>query len=76
MRTTITIDDSLYLELKQLAAETHKTFTKVVEDALRNSLEMKKSKNKNTISLLTAGEGGLVHGIDLDDSASLNDIME
>ena len=76
MRTSITIDDGLYLEAKRLATETHKTFAKVVEDALRNSLEIKKAKNKNRVLLITAGEGGLVHGIDLDDSASLNEVME
>ena len=76
MRTNITIDDSLYLEVKQFAMESHKTFTKVVEDALRNSLELKKAKNNHKVSLLTTGEGGLVHGIDLDDNASLNEIMD
>lgn len=76
MRTNITIDDRLYLEVKQFAMESHKTFTKVVEDALRNGLELKKAKNNHKVSLLTTGEGGLVHGIDLDDNASLNEIMD
>ena len=76
MRTTITIDDQIFLEAKQLAADSHKTFANVVEDALRSSLVKKKAKNKNTVSLVTAGEGGLVHGVDLDNSASLNEIME
>ena len=76
MKTSISIDDRLYLEAKQFATESHKTFTKVVEDALRNSLELKKAKNNHKVSLLTTGEGGLVHGIDLDDNASLNEIMD
>ena len=76
MRTTITIDDQIFLEAKQLAADSHKTFANVVEDALRSSLARKKSRNKKLISLVTAGEGGLVHGVDLDNSASLNELME
>lgn len=72
MRTTITIDDQIFLEAKQLAAESHKSFANVVEDALRQSFALKSSKNKKMISLLSAGEGGLVHGVDLDNSASLD----
>jgi len=48
----------------------------VIEEALRSSLIMKKAKNNNTISLITAGNGGLIHGVDLDSSASLNELME
>ena len=76
MRTTITIDDQVFLATKQLAADSHKTFAKVVEDSLRRSLVQNKAKNKKIISLITAGEGGLVHGVDLDDSASLNELMD
>ncbi len=76
MRTSITIDDRLYLEVKQFATENHKTFTKVVEDSLRNSLALKKAKKNHKVSLLSSGEGGLVHGVDLDDNASLNNIMD
>ena len=76
MRTTITIDDQLFLEAKQLAADSHKTFANVVEDALQQSFIMKRSKNKKIVSLMSAGEGGLVHGVDLDNSASLCDLME
>lgn len=76
MRTSININDRLYMEAKKLADETHKTFAKVVEDALRSSIAIRNAKNKNKVSLMTTGEGGLVHGVDLDDSASLNDLME
>ena len=77
MRTTINIDDQLFLEAKQLAAASHISFARVIEEALRSSLIKKKANNnKNTISLITAGEGGLVHGVDLDNSASLNELME
>ena len=76
MRTTITIDDQLFIQAKQFALESHQSFASVVEDALRHSITMKGAKNKNPISLVTDGEGGLVHGVDLNDGQSLRDIME
>lgn len=76
MRTTINIDDQLFLEAKQLAAASHISFASVIEEALRSSLIMKKAKNNSAISLITAGKGGLIHGVDLDNSASLNELME
>ena len=76
MRTTINIDDQLFLEAKQLAMASHISFASVIEEALRSSLIMKKAKNNNTISLITAGKGGLIHGVDIDNSASLNELME
>ena len=46
MRTTITIDDQLFLEAKQLATDSHKIFANVVEDALQQSFALKRFKNK------------------------------
>lgn len=38
MRTTITVDDELLAEVKQVAARTHRTVSSVVEDSLRTFL--------------------------------------
>ena len=76
MRTTITIDDQVFLEAKQFATDSRKTLANVIEDALRQSFAIKKSKHKNKISSVSVAEGGLVHGVDLDNSASLCEIME
>ena len=38
MRTSINIDDKLYIEAKKLAMESKKTLANVIEDALRKVL--------------------------------------
>lgn len=75
MRTSISIDDQIYLEAKKLAAESKKTLANVIEDALRTALA-KKNIKKTPVSLITINGKGLKHGIDLDNSQSLNDIMD
>jgi len=75
MRTTINIDEQVYLEAKKLAIESKKTLATLIEEALRRTLT-KKNINKIPVSLLTTKGDGLKHGIDLNDSQSLNDIMD
>ena len=76
MRTTIRLDDQLLAETKQLAAQTGRTLTAVVEDALRETLaRRKRSVERAPVSLKTVSGRGLLPGIDLDDSAALLDIM-
>jgi hypothetical protein len=38
VRTTVTIEDSLLAQAKEVAARSHRTLSSVVEDALRESL--------------------------------------
>jgi len=38
MRTTLQIDDNLMVQAKKLAAETGRTLTALIEDALREAL--------------------------------------
>ena len=75
MRTTITIDDQIFLEAKKLAVESEKTFSDVIEDALRSSLARRGAKKTAVVSLVTMKGTGLRHGVDLDDGQSLLDIM-
>ena len=75
MRTTISIDDQIYLEAKKLALESKKSFSSVIEDALR-SLLAKKNIEKSPVSLITMKGEGLKHGVDLDNNQSLEDIMD
>jgi hypothetical protein len=77
MRTTINIDDELLRAAKLRAAETHRTLTSVVEDALRLALQDRaRSATPRSVTIPTSGSGGLLPGIDLDDTASLLDRME
>jgi len=62
---------------KRRAAETGRTFTAVVEDALRQSLAPVRGPGKRApVKLRTVKGRGVRPSIDLDDSASLLDLME
>jgi hypothetical protein len=77
MRTTINLDDQLLKEAKAVAASTGRSFTRVVEDALRESLARRRAgRPKKRIVLTTFKGKGLRPGVDLDDSAALLDLME
>ena len=77
MRTTIRIEEQLLKEAKQLAARRGKSLTSVIEDALRESLARQLDSGKReTVRLITFSGKGLLPGVDLDDSASLLDLME
>ena len=77
MRTTIRIDDQLLIEIKQYAARTGQTLTAVMEDALRKMLNnQQQPEERDKIKLLTVLGNGTLPGVDLDDSASLMELME
>ena len=77
MRTTIRIDDQLLKKAKQLAARSGKSLTAIIEDALRESLARQEPSNRREpVHLITFEGEGLLPGVDLDDSASLLDLME
>ncbi|MBI4317722.1 MAG: type II toxin-antitoxin system VapB family antitoxin [Chloroflexi bacterium] len=77
MRTTVRIDEQLLKEAKQLAIRSGKTLTAVIEDALRESLSRQfGSERREWVSVPTFGGKGLLPGVDLDDSASLLEVME
>jgi len=77
MRTTIRLDDRLLEATKQYALTQGKTFTAVVEDALREKLMGRGAARKRSrVKLTTVNGKGVNPGIDLDDSASLLDVME
>lgn len=77
MRTTLTIDDHLLAEAKGYAQRHGKTLTAVVQDALREILARRhQAPKKRPIKLTTFKGEGLQPGVDLDDSASLWDLMD
>ena len=76
MRTTIHIDDQILRRVKEISARTGQTMTSVIEDALRQSLMQGRPKPRKSIQLTTVGGKGLHPGVDLDDSASLLDLMD
>lgn len=78
MRTTIRLNDDLLKQAKQQAAESGLTLTSLIEESLRERLRRGKGLpgKRKSVKLKTAGSGGLLPGIDLDDNASLLDVME
>ena len=77
MRTTIRLPDELLRQAKTLAAETNRSLTKVIEDALRAALARRERASEAApVRLPTHVGGGLLPGVDLDDSAALLELME
>ena len=77
MRTTVRLDDRVLAEAKKYAAETGRTLTSVLEDALREKLARRSTRvKKRTVRLKTVKGDGVRPGADLDDTAALLDLME
>ena len=77
-RTTVNLDEQLMADAKRLALESGTTLTAVIEDALRERLARRKplEGRGEKFRLHTFGGGGLLPGIDLDNSAALRDLMD
>ena len=77
MRTSLRLNDALIKEAKELAAKTGKTLTAVIEDSLRETFARRRASAQRTRLVLPVEDGnGLLPGVDLDDSASLTDLLE
>jgi hypothetical protein len=77
MRTTIRLNEKLLAEAKKYAAESGRTLTSVLEDALRETLARRRVRLKaKPVRLRTVKGDGVRPGVDLDDSASLLESME
>lgn len=77
MRTTIRLEDRLFREVKRLAADMHRTFTAIIEDAIRELLaRRRRSRSAPPAELPTFRGRGLQPGVDLDHAAALFDLME
>ncbi len=77
MRTTVRLDPHLLGEAKRHAADSGKTLTAVLEDALRESLARRgKATKVKPLRLKVVKGGGVRAGVDPDDTASLLDLMD
>jgi len=79
MRTTVRINEQLLAEAKKRAAETGRTLTSMLEEALRESLQRQAAAARarpRKLTLKTVGGTGVRPGVDLDDSSALLDAME
>jgi hypothetical protein len=77
MRTTVRLDDDLLKSAKRFAANTGRSLTKLIEDALRHTLSRRTVKRApKSVKLTTVSGRGLRPGVDVDDSAALLAVME
>jgi Arc/MetJ family transcription regulator len=76
MRTTIRLDEDLLAKAKRAAIERGTTLTAVIEDALRRALAPGHAERRERFELPTFRGDGLRPGVDLDDTASLLDVMD
>ena len=77
MRTTINLPDDLAAQVKRVAVQSRTSVTALIADALRELLGRRRRKVVSSrVQLTTFGKGGLLPGVDLDDSASLLDLMD
>ena len=77
VRTTIRLDDQLFVELKKTAANEGRTLASVIEDALRESLARREAQTiRASVRLPTFRGDGTLPGVDLDSNAALLDLMD
>ena len=77
MRTTVRLDPALLREVKQLAAREGRTLTSLIDESLRNLLLAKRRRARAEKFTIYPFKGdGLMPGVDLNDSAALQDLMD
>jgi predicted transcriptional regulator len=76
MKTTLKLDDQLMRTLKRRAAETGRTMTELVEEALRELLDRRPRPDEAREFRWVPVRGKLRPGIDLNDRDSPLDAME
>ena len=76
MRTTIRLDDDLLARAKRAAVDRGTTLTAVIEDALRRALVHADVAPREPFTMRTFHGDGLQAAVDLDDTASLLDLMD
>lgn len=80
MRTTVNLDAALIEQAKVIAARTGRSFSEVIEDAIRESLARREQAGASPAEAplfpVHRGGRGVRPGVDLDSNARLLDIME
>ncbi len=76
MRTTVRLDPHLMRAAKKLAADTHRTLTAVIEDALRQVITRSKTTPGPLELPISRNLGGPLPGVDLIKTSELLDRLE
>jgi post-segregation antitoxin (ccd killing protein) len=75
MRATLSLDDQLLTAARHRALDENVSLSRIVENALRKALAEPRD-TASAVHLVTAGGTGVRPGVNLDNTASLSDIME
>jgi hypothetical protein len=77
VRTTLTIDSHVLAEFKRRSAETHRTISSLIEDALREHLSRGRDQAATKpLDFPIVGGGGVAPGVDLSSNAALSDYVD
>jgi len=76
MRTTVRLPDALMNQAKREAQRRGETVTALIEQGLRLILSQSGSVRKRITLPVSTATGGLLPGVDLDNSAALWDLMD
>ena len=76
MRTTLTIDDQLARELKEIAVRTGRRFNDVVTETLLAGLRTQSKPARKPYRLETVSLGGVMEGFNLNKALRTADVLE
>jgi hypothetical protein len=77
MRTTLTIDADVLSAFKRVAADTQRTLSGVIEDALREHLARRRARGETSGADLPVVRGGAVlPGVDLTSNAAMQQLLD
>lgn len=76
MRTTLSIHDGLYADIKKLAKESNMSVTAIIHDFLLESYTRRESSRRDPVELPVYHGTGTQPGVDITDNAGLLAIME
>ncbi len=77
MRTTVTLEDEVAVELERIAFETRRSFKSVINDLLKRALrEAKTPKFEAPFFMPAHACGGLIHGGDFDQATQMDAELE
>lgn len=77
MRTTLTIDDEVLAEFKRLAADSHRTLSGLIDEALRADLARRRAGDLVPATDLPVVYGGTLRpGVDIADPAALQRLLD
>ena len=76
MRTTVRLEEGFMRQVKREAARRNQTVTSLIEAGLRLVLAQSKTPRRRIAIPVSRAGGGLLPGVDLNDSVALLDLIE